>query len=204
LSANAAIKSDQEKNAAGVPPFEVRIEKLRGAAEQELAHLVVGGVSKEIGEQIDALLVSLKQQTLQLDALSNKFEELSTSVGQYAILESEKTYAHKAYQFLFDGLFTPLSAAMFSLLSVYIAAAAFRAFRIRSFEASLMMVTAVIVMLGQTSFGTAIYEGMPAIRQWLMEVPNSAAFRAIRIGAAIAGLVMAVRVWLSIGSEEVK
>jgi hypothetical protein len=42
---------------------------------------------------------------------------------------------------------------------------------------------------------------LPAVRQWLMEVPNSAAFRAIKIGSAVAGLVMAFRMWLSIESE---
>jgi hypothetical protein len=32
-------------------------------------------------------------------------------------------------------------------------------------------------------------------------VPNSAAFRAIEIGSAVAALVMAFRMWLSIESE---
>jgi hypothetical protein len=39
------------------------------------------------------------------------------------------------------------------------------------------------------------------VRLWLLRVPNSAAFRAIEIGAAIAGLVMAFRMWLSIESQ---
>jgi hypothetical protein len=90
---------------------------------------------------------------------------------------------------------------MFALLGVYIAAAAYRAFRIRTVESALMMTAAVVVMLGQISFGKEIYEGMPSIRQWLLEVPNSAAFRAIRLGAGIAGLMLAIRMWLSIESS---
>jgi hypothetical protein len=105
------------------------------------------------------------------------------------------------YDFLYDGLFNQLGSAMFALLGVYIAAAAYRAFRIRTIESALMMVAAVIVMLGQISFGREIYEHMPSIRQWLLEVPNSAAFRAIRLGAGVAGLMLAIRMWLSIESK---
>jgi hypothetical protein len=107
---------------------------------------------------------------------------------------------HRLYEFLFNGLFNQLGSAMFALLGVYIAAAAYRAFRIRSVESALMMGAALVVMLGQISFGRIVYEDMPAIRQWLLEVPNSAAFRAIRLGAGVAGLMLAIRMWLSIES----
>jgi hypothetical protein len=93
---------------------------------------------------------------------------------------------------------------MFALLGVYIGAAAYRAFRVRSLESGLMMATAVLVMLGQISFGEsqAARAGVSLqdIRQWLLEVPNSAAFRAIRLGAGVAGLMLAIRMWLSIES----
>jgi hypothetical protein len=91
---------------------------------------------------------------------------------------------------------------MFALLGVYIAAAAYRAFRIQSVESALMMTAALVVMLGQISFGKMLYSEMPAIRQWLLEVPNSAAFRAIRLGAGVAGLMLSIRMWLSIESRK--
>ena len=81
------------------------------------------------------------------------------------------------------------------------AAAAYRAFRIRSYESALMMTAALIVMCGQMSFTLRIYEGFSVWRDWLMNVPNTAAFRAIRIGAAVAGLVLAFRMWFSIESQ---
>ena len=64
-----------------------------------------------------------------------------------------------------------------------------------------MMIAAILVMLGQISFYEYISDDLPAIRQWLLEVPNTAAFRAIKIRAMIAGLVMAFRMWFSIESE---
>ena len=90
---------------------------------------------------------------------------------------------------------------MFSLLGFYIAAAAYRAFRISSFEALLMMSAAVIVMLGQIPFGALISEYFPELRLWLLKFPSAGAFRAIKIGALIAGLGMAFRMWFSIESS---
>ena len=114
-------------------------------------------------------------------------------------------------QVLFDGIFTALGSAMFSLLGFYIASAAYRAFRVQSLESLLMMCAALLVMLGQIPFGlklqnfladwNIIHLDLPELRNWLLLVPSAAAFRAIKIGAAIAGLVIAFRMWLSIESE---
>jgi hypothetical protein len=64
-----------------------------------------------------------------------------------------------------------------------------------------MMLAALLVMLGQIPFGVWIWSALPDIRLWLLSVPNTAAFRAIGIGAAVAGLVMAFRMWFSLESE---
>ena len=64
-----------------------------------------------------------------------------------------------------------------------------------------MMAAALVVMLGQIPFGSWIWEGFPDLRLWLLRVPNAAAFRAIKIGAEVAGLIMAFRMWFSIESE---
>jgi hypothetical protein len=105
------------------------------------------------------------------------------------------------------GLFVSLGSAMFSLLAVYIAAAAYRAFRLKSGEAALMMIFAVMVMIGQTPLAAGlvdpilrlvgITEGVTAIRAWVLVYVNTPAFRAIELGSAIAGLAMGFRVWLS-------
>jgi hypothetical protein len=138
-----------------------------------------------------ALLLAFGQDAARL---SSAYSVLTQSTRSRATI-------NKLYDFLFDGLFNQLGSAMFALLGVYIAAAAYRAFRVRTLESALMMTAAVVVMLGQISFGKQVYEHMPAIRQWLLEVPNSAAFRAIRLGAGVAGLLLAIRMWLSIESK---
>ena len=133
--------------------------------------------------------------------LSTALQGVGTQMGVVLRQKQAAGTVKNVYDFLFLGLFTALGSAMFSLLAVYIVAAAYRAFVVKSFESFLMMAAAVLVILGQTSFGLYISEYFPAIRLWLLEVPNSAAFRAIKIGAGVAGLVMALRMWFSIESE---
>lgn len=137
--------------------------------------------------------------------------ELSKLLSSYAgTLHQLISYQHKSSTvsylngYLYEGLFVALGAAMFSLLAFYVASAAYRAFRVKSFESALMMSAAVIVMLGQIPFGIWIWDGFPELRLWLLSVPNSAAFRAITIGGGIAGLIIALRMWLSIETEYTK
>ncbi len=113
------------------------------------------------------------------------------------------------YEVLFNGLFMPLQAATFSLLAFYIASAAYRAFRIRTAEAGLMMAAAFIVMLGQVPLGAWITSGLPtsgalaffrleALGEWIMSWLNTPAQRGIYFGIAIGGLAMSLRIWLSL------
>jgi hypothetical protein len=125
------------------------------------------------------------------------FQEASQKV----VNEEQQSWIKSGYNFLNKGVFVPLGAAMFSLLGFYIAAAAYRAFRVRSLEASLMMIAAVLVVCGQTSFTLMLWDGFSPIRNWLLQVPNSAAFRGIAIGAGVAGLVLAFRMWFSVESK---
>lgn len=133
-----------------------------------------------------------------LGAVADGLSQLLTAVRAQQAAVRNASLNSKVYNVLYQGFWTALAAAMFSLLGFYIAAAAFRAFRVRSFESALMMGSAVVVMLGQIPFGVWLHEGLPALRAWLLSVPSSAAFRAIRIGAGIAALLMGIRMWLSL------
>ncbi len=111
----------------------------------------------------------------------------------------EQSLAKRLSRFLAEGFFIPLGSSMFALLAFYIASAAYRSFRLRSVEATMMMIPAVLVILGQIPQGPLyIDEQLPAVRLWLMQNISTPAFRAIYFGSAVAGLAMAVRMWLSL------
>lgn len=155
---------------------------------------------RELNEILDELPKNIVNTDSALKALSVQLFEIATLERRLRSLEYSHHTNKRIYSLFFDSLFISLGSAMFALLGFYIAAAAYRAFRIRSFESGLMLLAAVIVMLGQIPFGLWLYSDLPSIRLWLMEVPSAAAFRAIKFGASIALLGMALRMWLSIES----
>jgi hypothetical protein len=118
-------------------------------------------------------------------------------------------FPNATYEVLFNGVFQPLIAATFSLLAFYIASAAYRAFRIRSGEAAVMMASAFIVMLAQVPLGAWLTHGIPETSafaffrlerfgDWILKWWNSPAQRGITFGVAVGMLAMSLRLWLSL------
>ena len=92
----------------------------------------------------------------------------------------------------------PLASTMFALLAFFIASAAFRAFRARNLEATLLLVTAVLMMIGRVSIGEFLWPGFPAFTEWLLDVPNLAAKRAIAIGVGLGAVSTGLKIILGI------
>jgi hypothetical protein len=172
---------------------------------QELEKRRTNGI--DIANSVEALNKELQAITLQdgshINVATQDLAAIRVTLGEIAATELEKSssdhensLSNQLFSFLYDGIFVSLGAAMFSLLGCYIASAAFRAFRIRSFESALMMVAALLVILGQIPWGQSWWSGFPVIRMWLLNVPSSAAFRAIEVGSAVAGIVLSWRIWL--------
>jgi hypothetical protein len=117
-----------------------------------------------------------------------------------------------AFWYLFQYAFTPLTATMFSLLAFYIASAAFRAFRAKNLEASLLLGTAFIILLGRTFAGVlltswidpAVWGGfeyftglrLENLTVYIMSVFNTAGNRAIMIGIALGIVATSLKILL--------
>lgn len=108
--------------------------------------------------------------------------------------------ANWGVQWIFQYVLEPLSKALFSLLAFFLASAAFRTLRLRNLEASLLTVTAAIVLLGQVPITPlwSFLEPVAQIQAWLLRVPAAAGVRAILIGAAIGAISTAMRVILGL------
>lgn len=98
------------------------------------------------------------------------------------------------FDWLFVNTFTPMQATMFALLAFFIASAAFRAFRVRTVQAALLAITAVLVMIGRVPIGESIWKDFPSFTEWIMNVPQLAGKRAILIGAALGAIATGLKV----------
>jgi len=144
-----------------------------------------------------------------------------TSVNAYKVRRLEKDWPYKlilliclavsggfgifqgiedgtVFDWLFQNMATPMMASMFAMLAFFIASAAYRAFRARTVEATILLVVAIIVMFGRVPIGQIIYHRMPEITEWIMNYPNLAVQRGIIIGAALGAASMSIRIILGI------
>jgi len=99
----------------------------------------------------------------------------------------------RPFDFMFQSMMVPMGATMFSLLAFFVASAAFRAFRASNWRATLLLASAFIVMLGRVPIGSMIWNKIPLVSEWIMQVPNLAGQRAVMIGAAMGMVATSLR-----------
>jgi hypothetical protein len=126
------------------------------------------------------------------------------------------TSVNVVQDFLFDGLLQQMDAAMFSLIAFYILSAAYRAFRIRSIEATMLLATALIVILSLMGIAAYAWDGgvealagtdpnsfllnfrLETIAAYIQDTFQTPSIRAIDWGIGIGALAMGLRLWLSL------
>jgi hypothetical protein len=97
-------------------------------------------------------------------------------------------------RFIFDYILQPLESTLFALLALFIATAAFRALRVRSFDTFFFVFFAVIVLLGQVPVGIYLWSELPIIKDWVLDVPTLAGMRGILLGVALGAIATGLRV----------
>lgn len=99
---------------------------------------------------------------------------------------------------LFQSVVVPAQATLFSMLAFYIASAAYRAFRVRTALASVLLVTAFVVMLRIVPLPEPLATWNSDLVRWILAVPNMAAKRAIIIGLGLGGIAYSMKILLGI------
>ena len=112
-----------------------------------------------------------------------------------------------AFWWVFQYLYVPLGATMFATLAFYVSSAAFRAFRAKNVEASLLLVTALVILMAQTSTGPLLTDFLPEelahfklenVKETLISLFNTLGTRAIMIGIALGVISTSLKVLLGI------
>lgn len=102
------------------------------------------------------------------------------------------------FRFIFEDMITPLGSAFYSMVTYYLLSAAYRTFRARSFEATALLLSGIIVMLGSAPIGEVIWSKFPVLADWIMQFPNLAGSRGVLVGAAVGTVGIGVRIILGI------
>ncbi len=117
---------------------------------------------------------------------------------------------------LFDGLLQVLDGAMFSMIAFFILSAAYRAFRIRSVEATILLAAALIMMF--SLMGALVVESdgivdamggtdpasiwnnfrMSTIGNWIRNYLQTPGIRALDFGLGLGALALGLRLWLNL------
>jgi hypothetical protein len=118
---------------------------------------------------------------------------------------------NEVFLWLFNNINASLESAMFSLLAFFMASAAYRAFRARTFEATLLLVSAIIVMIGRVPIGVFLWQHIfpqslvdssplfpEDAAEWIMAKITMASRRGIMIGAALGAISTSLKVILGI------
>lgn len=200
------------------PPGENWLQQL--AAELLVWGTIIGGFTFLLGT-ISTIRVNWKQVTMRKEGWQfNVVTVIAVFVmalpalwprswAPEAILPLLGRNEGSIYAWFFDHVTTPMSQTMFAMLAFYIATAAYRAFRARSTQSTLLLLTAALVMFWRVPMGEAalnwishfLPDGMnlsSLVNTYIINGVNLSVQRGIIIGAAMGAATMALRVLLGI------
>lgn len=136
------------------------------------------------------------------------------------------SWIQQGQNILFDGFLQQMDSAMFSIIAFFILSAAYRAFRIRSVESTVLMASALILMISLLSAVVVMWNGgvtnlaagmhipladpstgeagffnnfkISTIASWVTSQLQTPALRAVDFGIGLGALAMGLRLWLGL------
>ncbi len=97
---------------------------------------------------------------------------------------------------LYKNIQVPAAATVYAIIGFYVVFAAYRAFRAKTIEATILLVGAFLAIMWGSSLGHYIWPGIDPIYSWLVDVPNTAGFRGYQMAVAVATVAVGVALFL--------
>ena len=129
-------------------------ELIAEEVDEENSNLILNNILTTDGSyKIDKIFITKRNAELFMDKLALYVDDMELkSMDWGAHVQTEGSL----FYWMFFKMLNPLSATMFALLAFFVASASYRAFRIRNFEATLLLVAGIILMLGRVPIGSLI------------------------------------------------
>jgi hypothetical protein len=106
--------------------------------------------------------------------------------------------AGSPFVWMFEYVQMPMQATVFALLAFFVASASFRGFRARNVQATVLLVSAILILISRISIGESSLSQMQWLADWVRDNPSMAARRAILIGIGLGSLTTSLRVILGV------
>jgi hypothetical protein len=141
----------------------------------------------------------------------------------YAATPTLMVWENQGFDLMFDGMLQQMDAAMFSMIAFFILSAAYRAFRVRSVEATVLMASALILMFSLMGAVETPFAGfidsltantnsahvpdpghwlnnlkIATIGNWVKSFLQVPSLRALEFGVGLGALAMGLRLWLGL------
>ena len=97
------------------------------------------------------------------------------------------------YRWLYDNVYLTAYNAVWTLLTFSSVSAAYRAFRVKNLQSTVLFIVTLLVFLKAAPIGEVLWPGFPVIGSWILDVPTMGSFRGIWIGIAIGAIILALR-----------
>lgn len=99
-----------------------------------------------------------------------------------------------SFQWVFQYIYSPLQATIFSLLAFLIVTAACRALRVNGAEATVLLICSVFILIAQIPGIARLWSYLPLVRDWILGVPVTAGMRGLILGVALGSITTGLRV----------
>jgi len=170
---------------------------------------------KSLGlELLKAGPLSEEQRQFLFDDAASQFR-WKQEVGELFFASHQPKYAWSGdfsesgspFWWIYEYVFQPLQTTTFAMLAFYVSSAAFRSFRAKNLEATLLLGTAFLILLSRTYLGSimsaAVPDALDALKIdqmtfYIMKIFNTAGNRAIMIGIALGIASTSLKVLLGI------
>lgn len=100
------------------------------------------------------------------------------------------------YNWIFNNVYVSLGQTLYAITAFYIFSAAYRAFKARTIDATLILVSGILVMLTNAPVGEAIWSGFPTMGRWLLDYGQVPSMRTFLIVGALGLLAYGFRALL--------
>jgi len=116
----------------------------------------------------------------------------------YIAVSLYQTVEGQVADWIYDAAIVPMGATMYGMVAFWITSAAYRVFRVRTWQGTILLIAGIFTMIGHTPIGPVLIPGWDKWAGWFMDTIVTGTYRAITIGAYLGAFTTAMRILLGL------